>query len=156
MKPRNYHLTPSRKKVGKAVARGSKKQVVSECMKDPRMKTYPIQLLGRQLRNELTSLCSNSTNSILQDLSTDALREFTWGKLYSEVEAKAPTPLALLQMCTYTREPRHNRIAIIGMCAALLLKLRFHRMCLIQKIVSFITSLCRSFRQTGMHNESTV
>ena len=146
-KPRNYHLTPSRKTVGRAVARGSKKQVVSECMKDPKMKMYTIELMGRQLRNELISLCSNATNSTLQNQSADALREFTWGKLHSELEARAPTLLSLLQMCTHTRKPRHNRIAVIGMCVALLLKLRFHKMCLIQKILSLLLYAGHSGKQ---------
>ena len=44
-KPRNDYLTPSRKRVGKAVARGSRKQAVSECMRDKRMLMYAISSL---------------------------------------------------------------------------------------------------------------
>lgn len=128
-KPRSYHLTPSRKKVGKAVARGSKKQVISQCMKDSKMQMYTIQMIGRQIRNELTSLCSEAANSTLCSQSANALTEFTWTKLHGELGARAPTLLSLLQLCTVTRKPRGNRMAVIGMCAVLLLKFRFHALC---------------------------
>ena len=63
-KPRSYHLTPRRKKVGKAVARGSKKAVIRECMKDPAMHKYTIQVVGQCVRQELASLCSESVKSV--------------------------------------------------------------------------------------------
>ena len=150
-KTRNYHLTPSRKKVGKAVARGSKKQVIGECMKDSKMQMYTIQLIGRQLRNELTSLCSEAANSTLRSQSADALRGFTWGKLHDELAARAPTLLTLLKLCTYTRKPRHNRMAVIGMCTVLLLKFRFHKMCLVQKIVSLLLYASYSGKQVKLN-----
>lgn len=87
-------------------------------MKDPKMHLYIIQLIGQQSRNELTSLCSEAVNSILRYQSANALIEFTWGKLH-ELAARAPTSLSLLQMCTYTRKPHHNRKGVIGMCAVL-------------------------------------
>ena len=68
-KTRNDYLTPSRKRVGKAVARGSRKQAVSECMRDKRMLMYAIQLIGRTLRSEMAALCSNRANSVLRDQS---------------------------------------------------------------------------------------
>lgn len=87
-------------------------------MKDPKMHLYIIQLICQQLRNDLTSLCSEAVNSILRYQSANALIEFTWGKLH-ELAARAPTSLSLLQMCTYTRKPHHNRKGVIGMCAVL-------------------------------------
>ena len=46
-KARNYILTPNGKKVGKAIARGSKKAVVNECTKHSIMRKYIVQMLGR-------------------------------------------------------------------------------------------------------------
>ena len=147
-KPKNYYLTPSRKRVGKAVARGSRKQVISECMKDSRMQ---MQLIGRTLRSEMAALCSNHAYSVLRDQTATALMEFTWGKLYDELTVQVPTLLALLESCTYTRKPRPNRTAIIGMCVALLLKFRFQKMCLVQKIISLILYSGHSGKQV-MHS----
>lgn len=146
-KARNYNLTPSRKKVGKAVARGSKKAVIRECIKDPLMHKYTIQILGRQLRIELASLCSEAANSILRKQSPDALYGFSWGKLHDELQARAPTFLSLLEMCTYTRKPRRNRMGVIGMCAALLLKYRFGKMSLVQRVVSLLLYAGHSGKQ---------
>ena len=134
--PCNYHLTPSRKKVWKAVARVSTK--MHKRFQNEDVHNSADGTTAGQLRNELTSLCSEAANSVLRNQSADALRGFTWGKLHDELAARAPTLLSLIECCMYTRKPRCNRMAVIGMCAVLLLKLRFHRMCLVQKIVSLL------------------
>ena len=64
------------------------------------------------------------------------LRNFTWNSLLSELSLKAPTLLSILQSCTYLSKPRQNRSAVIGMCSALLLKHRFSKMCIVQKVIS--------------------
>ena len=149
-KARTYNLTPSRKKVGKAVARGSKKAVINECMKDPTMQKYNILNLGGRLRRELASMCSEAANSILTQQSSDAICEFLWGKLHDELEARAPTFLSLIEMCTHTREPRCNRMGVVGMCAVLLLKHRFAKdVCCTESGV--FTSICWSFWKRGIH-----
>ena len=63
-KAHTYNLTPSRKKVGKAVARGSKKAVINDCMKDPVMEKDIIMILGGRIRSELASMCSEAANSL--------------------------------------------------------------------------------------------
>ena len=146
-KARNYTLTPNRKKVGKAIARGSKKAVVNECMKDSIMRKYIVQMVGQQLRSELVSMCSEAANSILRNQSAEVLSEFSWGKLYDELEARAPTFLSLFEMCTHTRKPRRNRMGVIGMCAVLIMKYRFAKMSLVQKIVSLLLYAGHSGKQ---------
>ena len=47
------------------------------------------------------------------------LKEFTWKKLIGELEHKAPLFLTILRECSYTRTPRPNQDAVIGMCAAI-------------------------------------
>ena len=121
-----YLLTPSRKKVGKAVARGSKKAIANECMKDPMTKQHLLTAIGNNLRAELSAMCSRAnTNSILCNQSSDALDKYTWGKLHDELAERAPLLRTLLEMCTHTRKPRINRQAVIGMCAVIHLKFRF-------------------------------
>ena len=133
--------------MGKAVARGSKKAVVKECIKDPVMQKYVVEVLGLHMRQELASLCSNSANSVLQDPSLDALCEFSWAKLHKELQTNAPTFLHFLEICTNTRKPRCNRAGVIGMCAALLLKHRFPKMSLVQKINSLLLYASHSGKQ---------
>ena len=45
-KPRTFMLTPSRKHIGKALARGSRKKVAAECFTDPIVKKYLVENLG--------------------------------------------------------------------------------------------------------------
>lgn len=148
-KPKNFYLTPNRKRVTKAVCRGSKMKVVSECMKDSKMQNYTIQLIGRILRKEMTSLCSDSAKSMLREKTASALTQFTWGRLYDELSVHAPTLLAVLESCTCTRKPRPNRTAVVGMCVAVLLKFRFQNMCLVQKIISLILYSGHSGKQVN-------
>ena len=51
-KARTYNLNSSRKKVGKAVARGSKKAVINECMKGLVMQKHIIMILGGRTHSQ--------------------------------------------------------------------------------------------------------
>ena len=77
-KPRTYNLTPSRKKVGKAVGRGSKQSVIKECMRDPVMQKYTVEIVGQHVQRELAVICSEATNSVLRRQSYNALCGFSW------------------------------------------------------------------------------
>ncbi len=132
---RKYILTPCRKRLGKAVARRSKSTVAAEVLKDPITKKYVLQRLGVNLRRELALMCSDKVESILQ---SQDLKCFTWDKLLLEVSEHSPILYSILQSCTHTRRPRHNRNGIIGMCCAILLKFRYGKMSLVQRMVSLI------------------
>lgn len=84
-------------------------------------------------------MCSDNTKSFLQSKSNDDLTSgLPWDQLYSELSKNAPTLLALLQVCTKTRVARPNTKAVLGMCAAILLKHRQPKMNLLQSIISLI------------------
>ena len=136
--PRRYILTPKRKKLGKALARGCSKQVAGECLKDPKIRIYIIEKIGKIVRVELCRLCSDKTDSILRKHSPKTFKEFTWDALTKELLVNAPVLMSILEGCTETKVERVNRKAVIGMCVVLLLKHRFMKMCLVQKIISLI------------------
>lgn len=148
-KPRTYVLTPTRKRLGKAVARRSKKEIVDQSMKDPLVKRYMIEKMGQILRSEVTTMCSDRTCSILSNQSVDAMKIFTWDALLIELQSHAPLLYSLLTSCTHTRRPRPNRNAVIGVCAAILLKHRYERMSLVQKIISLILYAGHSGKQVS-------
>ena len=50
---RKYILTPSRKKIVKAVARKSMQSMARECFKEPRSRAYLVKYIGMIVRNEL-------------------------------------------------------------------------------------------------------
>lgn len=140
-------LTPTRKHIGKAVARGSRQAVAVQCLKEPATRKYLLKRIGVLVRNELISMCSDSTSSILRTQCVSELREFSWEKLLSELQAKAPVFLSILHQCTRTQRPRRNQHAVVGMCAAIILKHRFSKMSLVQRILSMILYAGHSGKQ---------
>lgn len=88
------------------------------------------------IRDEVRKMCSNDVNSILQ--RTSAVSSFQWVDLLNELESHAPTLMTILNSATITRGYRCNRSGVIGMCAALLLKFRYNRMNVVQKLISTI------------------
>ena len=83
-------------------------------------------------------MCSDRTNSVLNSQEKEDLGIFSWDKLLDELEVNAPVFLSILHMCTQTKKPRINQDAVVGICTAILLKYRFPKMSLDQKILSII------------------
>ena len=140
-------LTPSRKRMGKAVARKSYKAVAEECWKSPDVRRYIMCQLGTLLRQELKKLCSDETQSILRTQSLSNNPRFSWSAIYCEIQLHAPLLFNLLLSMTKTRQARSNRKAVICVCAAVLLKYRFSKMSLLQKVVSLILYAGHSSKQ---------
>ena len=88
------------------------------------------------IRNELHILCSPATKSISDSQCLSDLSDFTWKKLIGKLEIHAPVLLTILKDATVTRNEKPNREAIIGMCVVLLLKHRYYKMSLVQKILA--------------------
>ncbi len=107
-------------------------------MNDSQVKTHIIDYIGKDLSNEVKSLSSDKSISILKDSDTDALKEFTWDALLCELHQNAPVLATLLCKATETRTPRENRNAIVEMCASIILKHRNSKINLVQKIISLI------------------
>ena len=137
-KPYTYRLTPSRKHLGKAVARGSRYAIADECLSQPLTQKYVLKKIGVLVGKELRNMCSDSTRSVLKSQDTSDLCEFTWHQVICELDKNAPIFLNLMNSMTYTTTQRANRSAVIGICAGILLKHRFSNMCLLQKLLSLI------------------
>ena len=120
------------------MARRSKSALVAEVLRDPITRQYMIKHVGMIVRRELSLMCSEKTGSILSSKDVCDLKEFTWDKLLTEIASNAPVFLSILEICTQTRRPRSNQSAVIGMCFVILLKYRYLKMTLVQKIVSMI------------------
>ena len=140
-------LTPTSKKLGKAVARKSHMVIAGECLKMPKLRNYIINKIGKLTRVELCKLCSQKNISILRDHSKDMLISFSWNAFEAELLGTAPVFLSILRACTETKQTRVNRTAVVGMCAALILKHHFSEMSLIQKIISLVLYAGNSDKQ---------
>ena len=132
---RNYILTPSRKHLGKHIARGSKLAVARDCMEDPELRNHIVKKVGVRLQQELANLCSSEV--LLGDHSK--LASFTWDLVLAAAKQHAPTLLEILQACSSKKKAYQDRSkAVIGMCIAILCKHRQCNMSLVQKILSII------------------
>ena len=153
-KPKSFVLTPSRKKLGKLVARGSRVSIANECFQDPELRKFIISKVGTIIRDELQTMCSNQFNSVLRCQDPVEMTKFRCKRVLSEMESCSPTLLQILTKCTSFRRRTQKKEAdeksrvkqrwkvkqqsLIVMCVAMLCK--FHRpaMCLMQKIISMI------------------
>ena len=95
--PKSYLLTPSRKKVGKLVARGSKITIVDQFFKDLQLRKHMVAKIGRVVQDEISVMSFNKYCSVLQNHS---VHSFSCEGIVAEMEGCAPTLLSILQMCT--------------------------------------------------------
>ena len=111
-KPKSFVLTPTRKKFGKLVARGSKVAIAEECLKNRDMKAAVITRIGKLIREEIRVMCANKSDSIILR-STDpiTLRNFKYDSVVSEMESYAPTLLKILKEATKPPKIRKNRVS---------------------------------------------
>ena len=135
---RTHILTPTRKRIGKSIARKSNKAVAEECMKSEGIRKYILQHLGVLLRRELKTVCSENVNSVLKHKFEPEHNLFCWDALHQELSIHAPLLLRVFTECTQTRHKRTNRTAVIGMCCSILLKYRYMKMSAVQRIISII------------------
>lgn len=94
-------------------------------------------------------MCAHNVDSILRQTSCESLSNFQWTDLIGELQKYAPTLMTVLKACTKTRRHRRNRNGVIGMCAAMLLKFRYNRMSLVQKLISTILYTGHSGKQVS-------
>ena len=63
---RRPNLTPSRKHIGKAIARGSMLTVELKCVEDDHIRPYIVRKIGQLVRSEIVNLCSKKAVSAAQ------------------------------------------------------------------------------------------
>ena len=86
------------------------------------MRKYILLKLGRIIRSEIKSL--SCLDSILCSQSPNVMQNFHWNMVYDELKLKSPVFLGVLISATHTRTPHPNRVAVICVCASILLKCR--------------------------------
>ena len=151
-KPRSVVLTPSRTKLGRILARGSKASLIRECLNDEYLRKLVVSQIGGILYNEIRELCSNKFGSIMKS-KPEAVRKYSSDKIIEEMQSCAPVLLQLLRMCTQTRRRKRELLrkssaskiplikrqnSIIATCVSVLCKYRCPSMSLLQKVISVI------------------
>ncbi len=142
---RVHHLTRSLKKIGKGLGRKNHASITFQAMQHKRVRERILKVMAKDIRKEMTAMCSIMTPSILRDTTPTALQSFKWEALVQEMKVRAPTLLAILSSCVQKKPPKLGQKtccvkneAVIGVCAAVLLRRRNHSLNLLQRVVSMI------------------
>ena len=150
-KPKSFILTPSRRRICKPLARGSRVALARHCLKDLRIRKHITKGVGLQLQREVASMCSDITDSILRNKTKQAMEGFNWENVLGEMKLRAPTLLSLLQSCTKTRKARRYTKCVIGLITAILCKHRRPSACLVQRLISVILYSGHASKRVSLH-----
>lgn len=137
--------------MGKSIARGSKKALIDHCYNDPDTRSRMMKKVGRILREEIKTMCSVKTASILRSGNYEDLSNFKWESLMKELKVHAPVLTSVLYSCMKSKSQGGNRMAVIGICASVLFKYRCSRMSLVQKIVTLILHAGHCGKQVSIY-----
>ena len=138
------------KTLARSVGRKHRASIARQAMKDSQIKMKVLDILGRHVQKEMKLLCSKNTPSVLRDNSPDAVKKFSWNAVTSELETRAPTLFKVLMVLVVNRgfhqksnvAPKKSRTskpthtAVVGMCAAILMKNRNVHLNLVQRVLS--------------------
>ena len=151
-KPKNFTITPSRRKLCKQLARRQHKGTAKQCLSHNLIRQNVVKEMGKIVQKEIALLCSDKVTSVLQDRSGTELLEFSWERIHRELEEYTPNLLTLLKWCTKTRTTRNDRprVAVICLCISMLCKFRNSRMSLTQKVLSLLLYAGHASKQVEM------
>ena len=93
--------------------------------------------IGKVIRKEVKSLCSDKAASILKESDKSNLVQFTWEKVLAEIQLLAPTLLKLLQTVLEKKNLK-SHIPIIGMITSILCHFHRNSVNCVQNIISII------------------
>lgn len=94
--------------------------------------------IGRIIRKEVGTLCSNDSQSILLDKSNGTLQTFQWKQLEDELATHSATLFSILKQGTKVSRASGQQQALIGVIIAIMCKHRRSSASLIQRLVSII------------------
>ena len=138
-RPRCFHLTPSRKKIGRLLGRGNKSSLAAIVLHpdNKELRRKVVMGVGKLMYEEIKSLCADSYHSIMRDTSAVALEGFNWESLWTEMLQKTPTVVSVLSS-TMPDKTKVDKKPVICMCIAMIAKWRNTKMCHVQAAISLL------------------
>lgn len=121
-----------------ALARKSMKKVADQCLFSKKSHNYALRNIGKTVLKEVKSFVAKSNLSLFGSHSMKDLREFEWDRLHQEMLETAPTLSSIFFSATKCRKERSNRIGVICLCMAIILKYRSNKMNFVQRILSLV------------------
>lgn len=136
-KPKYFHLTPSRKKLGRILGRGNRGSLSKVVLENGKLRKQVVQRVGKLIQKEMQMICSEKFNSIMRDTSDVAMEHFSWESIWIELNSKAPTFLSVVESALPTKT-KLDKKPMLCMIAGMLAKFRNPKMCLVQAVVSLL------------------
>ena len=152
------------KQVARSVGRRSHPAIARQVMRNPKTRTTCLTILEKDIQKDLSRVASmKGGSSCLRRRTLDALQSFSWEKFHLELKQKAPTLYRVLQGCVNVRRRERGRgrktrkthrahnSAVLGICAAVLLRHRNQHLNVVQRIVSLILHSGHAGKQVCAH-----
>lgn len=131
--PRKFQIrTPSRKKSISRITRKSYVSVASAVINSPSTTASVVKKIAAKIKGEMKDLSSISYDSILTD-SVEAIKQFSWELVYTELVKKVPTLMSLLSQLI--NKPKDHK-PLLCCLASQILKCKHQRLCLVQRVIS--------------------
>ena len=157
--PRSSGLKPMARSIGSRSHPALARQVI----RNPTTRAVCLNILEKDIQKDLTKIASKSQHSsCLRETTLSALENFSWEKLHSELRLTAPTFFRVLEGCVNVRRRRRvakrvrkvnlpRNSAVLGVCAALLLRHRNRNLNLVQRIISLILHSGHAGKKVHVH-----
>lgn len=138
-RPKSYFLTPSRKLIGKSLARRQGLSFAKAAWQSERYRQQIVSHIQRQISAEAKLLCSTSNACSLRGKTADSLTAIDWEELYNELSRRAPVLFSALGAVLRTRSISQpgQKIAVC-ISASVLLFRRNRNVSLIQRATAMI------------------
>lgn len=138
-KSKSYFLTPSRKVIGKSLARRQGFSFAKATWQSERYRQEILRHIQRQIAMEAKRLCSSTDTCSLRGKTADFLTTIDWEELYKELSSKAPVLMSALGavLRRHSINQPGQKVAVCTSVAVLL----FHRnrsVSLIQRATAMI------------------
>ena len=114
------------------------KKLADQFLLNRKSHNYALRNTGKTLLKQVKSFLAKSNLSSFGSHSMKDLREFEWDRLHQEMLETAPTLSSILFSATKCRKEHSNRIGVICLCMAIILKYRSNKMNFVQRILSLV------------------
>ena len=143
---KNYSITPNQENATIRIARRSYQSMASTIVDKFSVET--ITALSKQVKKEMDLVCSIKSDTIF---NKDCNRvDFSWDRIWKEIEIYLPTLLELLIsiMGKKTNKP------LVCMIISMVLKNRFHELSLVQGVISVLLYGNSAHKQVIKYNHT--
>lgn len=129
------------------MGRLNRESIAREAMKDKRIRSKAVEILGVDMGREMKRLCSKKVMSVLRNRDLSSVQEFDVQAIITEMKEHAPSVLTLLRGCLLGRKPPKRGVLksrvvdidlVVAVCCAILLRGRSQRMNLLQRVISLV------------------